>query len=633
MAADSRPDRISQVLARSAEATLLVDSAGRVLDANEQALELFGYELQELKGRSAEALISGRPGKATNDMGNSDKGRSAERSLVAGLSVQGRRRNGDLFEAELDLATVETDEGAVVCSTVRKVTAEGSATAYFRNLLESAPDAMIIVDRDGAIEIANQQCEKMFGYSREELLGMCVDELLPMRFRGRHGHYREGYFEAPSIRPMGSGRELAGQRKDGTEFPVEISLSHVDGPHGTRVSSVIRDVTEQKNLESELIAARHAAERANRANTAFLAAASHDLRQPVQALSLLNGALRRTVESPLAQEMVESQQQSLDAMTNLLNSLLDISRLDAGKIEPEIEDFPITRLVDRLSSEFARQAAQKGLKFSGGDCDALVRSDPNLLSEIIQNFVSNALRYTPTGGEVAVSCEKGVQTLRINVRDTGIGIAADELETIFQEFHQVKQQGTEVEGFGLGLAIVRRLADLLGVGIDVESTPGKGSCFSVIVPLAESETVVEESDSGEDFAARQGAGGRVVLIEDDKNVANAWALLLAAEGFSVSRAVSVPEVEALIPTLSDVPELIISDYHLADGSTGVEAVRCLRKAFDTKIPAFIVSGDTSKVVDQAREVGNSVLMRKPINTDLLLSMAHDAIESGVIEET
>lgn len=633
MTADSRPDRISQVLARSSEPLLVIGDDGRVLDANVEALELFGYELNDLKGRLAEELISGRSDRATNDMRDSDKDQSAERPLVSGLAVQGRRRNGDLFDAELDLASVQTEEGAVVCKTVREVATEGSATAYFRNLLESAPDAMIIVDSQGEIEIANRQCERMFGYSREELLGMCVDELLPVRFRGRHGHYRDEYFSAPKIRPMGSGRELAGLRKDGSEFPVEISLSHVDGPHGMRVSSVIRDVTEQKSLENELIEARHAAERANRANTAFLAAASHDLRQPVQALSLLNGALRRTVEDPLAQEMVESQQQSLDAMTNLLNSLLDISRLDAGKIEPEIEDFPITRLVDRLSSEFARQAAQKGLKFSGGDCDAVVRSDPNLLSEIIQNFVSNALRYTPTGGEVSVSCEKGVQTLRVNVRDTGIGIAADELETIFQEFHQVKQQGIEVEGFGLGLAIVRRLGDLLGVGIDVESTLGKGSCFSVIVPLAESETHVADEDDEDSFAERHGAGGRIVLIEDDKNVAAAWALLLAAEGFSVSRAVSVPEVEALIPTLEEAPELIISDYHLADGSTGVEAVRCLRDAFGSSIPAFIVSGDTSKVVDQAREVENSVLMRKPINTDLLLSMAHDAIESGVIEET
>lgn len=633
MAADSRPDRISQVLARSSEPLLLIGDDGLVLDANAEALELFGYELNDLKGRPAEELISGRSDRATNDMRDSDKDPSAKRPLGSGVAVQGRRRNGDLFDAELDLASVQTGEGPVVCKTVREVASKESATAYFRNLLESAPDAMIIVDSQGEIEIANRQCERMFGYSREELLGMCVDELLPIRFRGRHGHYRDEYYSAPKIRPMGSGRELAGLRKDGSEFPVEISLSHVDGPHGMRVSSVIRDVTEQKSLEKELIEARHAAERANRANTAFLAAASHDLRQPVQALSLLNGALRRTVEDPLAQEMVESQQQSLDAMTNLLNSLLDISRLDAGKIEPEIEDFPITRLVDRLSSEFARQAAQKGLEFSGGDCDAVVRSDPNLLSEIIQNFVSNGLRYTPTGGEVSVSCEKGVQTLRVNVRDTGIGIAADELETIFQEFHQVKQQGVEVEGFGLGLAIVRRLGELLGVGIDVESTLGKGSCFSVIVPLAESETHVSDEDDENSFAARQGSGGRIVLIEDDKNVAAAWALLLAAEGFTVSRAVSVPEVEALIPTLEDAPDLIISDYHLADGSTGVEAVRCLREAFGTSTPAFIVSGDTSKVVDQAREIDNSVLMRKPINTDLLLSMAHDAVESGLIEET
>lgn len=506
-----------------------------------------------------------------------------------------------------------------------------TSEAYFRNLLESAPDAMIIVDHEAAMTIVNNQAEKMFGYSREELLGQSIEKLLPHRFQDQHIVRRKGYFKNPHLRPMGIGLELVGRRKNGSEFPVEISLSPVSQPDGMFISSVIRDVTERKAMEAELIAARQEAERANKANSAFLAAASHDLRQPVQALTLLHGALRRTVKDPLAKEMVESQQQSLDAMTNLLNSLLDISRLDAGAIKPEIEDFSMQRLFGRFSAEFARQARHKGLEFNSDDCTTMVSSDPNLLEEILQNLVSNAIRYTDKGS-VTLSCHATSGYLRIDIRDTGIGIAEDQLEEIFQEFHQCKTPGSNKEGFGLGLAIVRRLADLLDHKVTVQSDLGHGSCFCVHVPIAseDSAATTEDTEDG-DKAARLDVSGTVILIEDDIKVANAWGLLLEAEGYRVATAASAPEARAVAQHLDHAPVLIISDFHLMDGSTGVDAVNGIRKEFGRNIPAFIVSGDTSRVVDVARSLTNSVLMSKPVNTDLLLELAHDAVATGMIK--
>jgi protein-histidine pros-kinase len=191
---------------------------------------------------------------------------------------------------------------------------------------------MVIIDEQGKIAIVNAQAERMFGYKRRDMLGKPVEILLPERLREGHRQHRSAFAGAPRIRPMGLGLELLARRADGGEFPVEISLSPVESASGRFVSSVIRDVTDRKRMEDEIIAARQEAERANKANSAFLAAASHDLRQPVQALSLLNGALRRTVKDERALEMVDSQQHSLTAMTNLLNSLLDISRLDAGAV-------------------------------------------------------------------------------------------------------------------------------------------------------------------------------------------------------------------------------------------------------------------------------------------------------------
>ena len=505
----------------------------------------------------------------------------------------------------------------------------GHSDVFFRHLLESAPDAMIIVDENGVIDLVNGQAVKMFGYERSEILGQSVDILLPEAKRSGHAAHRKHFTSAPSIRPMGPELDLTGLRKDGSEFPVEISLSPIDTGYGRYISSVIRDVSVRRQMERDIKAAQKAAERANKANSAFLAAASHDLRQPVQALSLLNGALRRTVTDERALQMIDSQESSLTAMTNLLNSLLEISRLDAGAVQPELEDFPIRRLIDRLSAEFDRQARGKGLRFSSKSCDAVVCSDPNLLAEVVTNLVSNAIRYT-NEGDVAMRCVELDGECRLEVVDTGIGIEADQIEAIFQEFHQCRRPGQNNEGFGLGLAIVRRLADLLDHRVDVASEPGKGSCFSVSIPVVAKDraNVTLEHPVARDLP--KAAGGLIILIEDDVTVAHAWALLLEAEGYRVATASSAKDASAVVRHLDDEPVLLISDFHLLDGSTGVEAVAAVREYYQRDIPAFIVSGDTSKVVRDARMLDNSTLMSKPVDTVRLLTAARHAVATGVV---
>ncbi|MEQ9562762.1 MAG: PAS domain S-box protein, partial [Woeseiaceae bacterium] len=465
------PATAKEILQSSNEAIVVADKRGQIVFANRQAEQLFGYTAGEMTGQPIELLMPDAFREAHKKQRHHFVGAPHSRPLVSGLDLKGQRKSGEVFDAEIALSPIRNDDGLLICSTIREIDAEDASEAYFRDLLESAPDAMIIVDKDGRIAIANGQAIRMFGYPRDELIGLPIEALMPASAREAHKQHRANFLRQPRLRRMGVGMELAGRRADGSTFPVEISLSPVTSAAGTFVSSVIRDVTERKTMEQELIAARQAAERANKANTAFLAAASHDLRQPVQALSLLTGALRRTVKTPLALEMIESQQHSLDAMTNLLNSLLDISRLDAGAVTPELEEFPIQRLIDRLSAEFSRQAQQKGLQFVSGRCHHIVRSDPNLLTEIIQNFVSNAIRYTDRGS-VNMSCRDDGDSVWIDVRDTGVGIDEAQLEEIFREFHQIKTAGINKEGFGLGLAIVRRLADLMQHELSVMSVPG-----------------------------------------------------------------------------------------------------------------------------------------------------------------
>jgi protein-histidine pros-kinase len=621
---------VSEILNASPDATIISDANGRILVANHAAESLFGYDAGELIGNPIEVLVPdeqrSRHERLRGDFHKAPRGRP----MISGLEIHGRKKDGQLFRAEVGLSPIETDDGLVVTSTIRPTRVADESEAYFRNLLESAPDAMIIIDEGGKIAVVNVQSESMFGYSRNEMLGQPIEMLLPDRIRERHVSHRQTFMQDARLRPMGEGLELIAKRKDASEFPVEISLSPVrtDG-HGF-VSSVIRDVTERKRMEDEIVAARNEAERANKANNAFLAAASHDLRQPVQALSLLNGALRRTVKDERALQMVESQQHSLTAMTNLLNSLLDISRLDAGAVAPDLEEFPIRRLIDRLSDEFARQAQHKGLSFSSSSTDDFVKSDPNLLAEVIQNLVSNAIRYTDKG-EVELRCVEKDGLCRVEVIDTGIGIEADQLEAIFGEFHQCNAPGASKEGFGLGLAIVKRLGDLLGLRIEVDSDVGKGSCFSVSIPTVAS-FVEEPEDDVSQAAGLDTAAGLVILIEDDVNVANAWGLLLEAEGYRVATAASAPEARALIQHLDESPKLLISDFHLLDGSTGVEAVSSIREFFAQNIPAFIVSGDTSKVVKDSRLLDNCTLMSKPIDTNRLLTAAGEAIRTGNVPQ-
>ncbi len=626
-AANLPPELVEQMLHASSDALVVTDKSGSIVFVNREAENLFGYTTAEMLNQPVEILMPAKHRKHHERIRGAYQKTPRSRPLLSGMELYGCRKDGSQFRAEISLTPVTTGDGLLVASTVRATRTADEESAYFRTLLDSAPDAMIVVDKAGKIAIVNNQAERMFGYSQEEMAGRTIEMLLPDELRAKHEGFRESFIADPEPRPMGTGRKLIARRKDGSEFPVEISLSPTSAGGGAFVWSVIRDVTARKRMEEEINAARREAERANKANSAFLAAASHDLRQPVQALSLLNGALRRTVTEARALEMIRSQEHSLIAMTNLLNSLLDISRLDAGAVSPELEEFPMQRLIDRLSAEFGRQARAKGLSFSATGCDAIVRSDPNMLAEIIQNFVSNAIRYTDRGGVELVCGPSGGGCL-VQVKDSGVGIEADQLDEIFREFHQCNPRGSTKEGFGLGLAIVRRLADLLEHDIEVSSTPGEGSVFSIRVPIVDAIRRFAAAKQSGAPAAPGRAAGLIVLIEDDISVSNAWEMLLRAEGYSVATAASAAEARDLIEGIDTVPELIISDFHLLDGSTGVQAVAAIRAHFGRQIPAFVVSGDTSKVVRDARLLENCSLMNKPVDTDRLLAAAGEATRTG-----
>jgi len=488
---------------------------------------------------------------------------------------------------------------------------------YLRALLDAAPDAMVITDHHGAIIFVNAQTETLFGYGREELVGKPVEILLPEQLRPSHPRHRLSYQQAPRVRPMGSGLDLRARRRDGSEFPVEISLSPLDTGQGLLVSSAIRDVSERRLVQQQLLAARNDADRANRAKSAFLAAASHDLRQPLQTLTLLAGVLERTVTGSTALKAVKTQREALESMADLLNSLLDISKLESGAIRPDVEDCSVREIFNRLKAAFAEQAEAKGLRFIVHECEDVVRSDPGLLEHMIQNLVANAIRYT-CEGTVMLRCLHDTMFTRIEVQDTGIGIAAEDRDAIFEEFRQLgRKPGSHREGLGLGLAIVHRLSTLLGHPVEVESEPGRGSCFRVTVPRGGVAVRGQRYDTSHPVARR--VSGLVLLVDDDPDVASASQFLFELEGHEVLVASCATEIARLIEQRARIPDVVVSDYHLGDSGTGIDAIAAVRSLAGRIVPAILVTGDTSAQIDEAVErVGHCRVLNKPVSPDRLL---------------
>jgi two-component system, sensor histidine kinase len=492
-----------------------------------------------------------------------------------------------------------------------------------QSALEYAPDATVITDGAGRIVFTNQQVAALFGYTPEELAGGSIEQLLPERFRVRHIAHRNAFTVHPRVRPMGAGLELYGRRKDGSEFPVEISLSPIRRGTETLTAAAIRDITDRKRIEGELIAAREEAKRANVAKSRFLATASHDLRQPLQALALLNGALRRIGTDRDVNEALIHQENAITAMSRLVNALLDISKLESGAIKPEVTDFTVAALFEELHQEFAGLAGAKGLTLQVESCeDDVVRSDRSLIEQVLRNLLANAIKYTREGF-VALRCFHEAAILRLEVLDTGAGIPADQLPHIFEEFYQVGvAQNQSSNGYGLGLSIVSRIVRLLDLKLDVRSEPGKGSTFSLELPAGSAygrprlgETARRTSPTDR----AQGRRRRVLLVEDDRGVRDATRLLLKAEGYEVVTAASPAEALAKADEFGP-PDLLITDYHLDDAQSGVDVIRSLRLKLGSELTAILVSGDTSPAVTGLLLDEHMRLASKPIQAEQLLGV-------------
>ncbi|MGC9271365.1 ATP-binding response regulator [Acidiphilium sp.] len=357
------------------------------------------------------------------------------------------------------------------------------------------------------------------------------------------------------------------------------------------------------------------AEQANLAKSRFLAAASHDLRQPVHAIGLFVGALRGVAMPPEGQRLLEQIESSTNAMDGLFTALLDISRLDAGAVDVVRRPFALGPLLDRICRDHAAEALAKGVTLIHKPTTAIVNSDPVLVEQIARNLISNAVRYTDVGRIVIATRRRGA-TLRLQVWDTGRGIASEQHERVFEEYFQLgNPERDRTKGLGLGLAIVRRVATLLDADLTLRSQPGRGSCFELTLPFADAPDPHEQVEHRSSAGAL--ARGLVVVIDDERAIREAMTSLLESWGHQVMVASSGDEAIQVLSGCRQRPDLIICDYRLRDGENGVAVVDRLRADYNEDVPAMLITGDTGPDRLAEAHASGLLLLHKPVSNSKL----------------
>lgn len=490
------------LLDASPAAIIAVDLKGRIQLWNRAAEALFGWTEKEMIHQPLPMAVQLHPTPSVKELCLQGKSgaridvdvrvaawHDSDGSECGTLLILGDSTSRKIMQREL-LELTRQEEAA---------RSEARSERRFRELLDAAPDAIIEIERDGRIVLLNRATESLFGYEREELLGQPVEILIPEDLRVRHAEHRTQYWNAPSTRPMGSGLVLRGKRRDGTEFPVEISLSPVESEEGLRVTAIIRDISKRKQAEERLRAVQEnytqeleqrnrLIERANRLKSEFLASMSHELRTPLHTIIGFSELLGEELEGPLNEKQkrfIRHIHKDSLHLLELINDVLDLSKIEAGKIELRREAVDVRGAIEEVLASIRPQAEAKSQTVSAAvDELPAVEADRTRFKQILLNLLSNAVKFTPEKGSIRVEARLLEDEVQFSVIDTGIGIPKEEQESVFDKFYQVGQTTKGVrEGTGLGLAITQRLVHEHGGQIWVVSDIGKGSRFSFTIPL------------------------------------------------------------------------------------------------------------------------------------------------------
>lgn len=447
--------------------------------------------------------------------------------------------------------------------------------------------------------------------------------------------YRAGRSIIQPIRKLSDAIEAIGRGDLDTRVMPQAHIIELDtlaqGLNDMTAQLQKERIALQQRIEDATCALRtkkEDAERASHDKSHFLAVASHDLRQPLHALGLYVAELQRKVKGAEQQHLVGRVEQSIEALSLLLNALLDISKLDAGAIVPQLQTCSVSVMLERIALDYQMLAEVKNIRLVVRSCAKarFIHSDPQLLERILMNLVGNAIRYTYPNGRVMIVCRRRVGSLRIEVRDNGVGISRADQENIFREFFQAaKQQADTGKGLGLGLAIVDRLVKLLNYRIELRSSPGKGSVFALEIPLTQRADQPSSSNQETRVAPNHEAeksiltGKRLLVIDDDPMVLSSTASILTSWGCVVSTAESSAQAKQLMLG-GEAWDFIICDYQLGDKENGMDVIKAVRQHLGRNIPCILISGDTGSTLVKLASVSGHNLLHKPVRPAKLRSL-------------
>ena len=541
---------------------------------------------------------------ATRTLEASGEEQRAMNEEALSVNEEYQSANEELLTSKEELQSLNEELTALNGQLQETLERQRTTSNDLQNVLYSTDVATLFLDRDLGIRFFTPATRALFsvipgdiGRPLADLHSLSTDTLLPADARA----------VLDSLQPVEREIETPG----GIWFRRRVLPYRTEGDGVEGVVITFNNITRRRQTAAALEAAKQQAEAANLAKSRFLAAASHDLRQPLQTLALLQGLLARSVTEEKAGGLVAQLDETLGAMSGMLDTLLDLSQIEAGVVQAALADCRIDDLLGRLRNQFAYHAQAKGLGLRVMPCSAVVRTDPRLLEQMLRNLLSNALKYTGAG-RVLLGCRRHGSTLRVEVWDTGPGIPDGELRAVFEEYHQIGNEARErSRGLGLGLSIVQRLGALLDHRVSVRSQPGRGSVFTIEVACTAAGLPPGPERAGAALPAAAGRSGSILVIEDDPALRDLLRMLLEGDGHCVATAPDGPAALALAAG-GLRPDLLLADLNLPGGMDGLHVTAGLRAALARPIPVVILSGDTSAGALQAFALQDCIHLSKPV---------------------